>query len=189
MLKIKNVSFFKSAFLPSQFPDEQRDEIVFSGRSNVGKSSLINMLLGKKIAKTSQTPGKTRSINFFLVNNSFFFVDLPGYGFSKVSKEERMRWKDLVEAYILRNCIKLFLILVDARRGILKEEMDLLDFCSFYGKDKILVFTKADKLGNRELSSLRKSVESIKIDYVMTSAKEKVGKKELLFEIGKRLKS
>ncbi len=126
---------------------EGRSKIVFSGRSNVGKSSLINTLLGRRIAKTAKTPGKTRSVNLFLVNREFFFVDLPGYGYAKVSKEMREMWGRLIEGFLKKDrTIRGAFILVDARRDPGDWEFMLADFYRERGIPFVFVLTKFDKV-------------------------------------------
>src|SRR4030042_2772332 len=117
MLKIKNVNFFKSFSDYEKLPNSTFLEIAFIGRSNVGKSSLINNLCNRKIAETSSTPGKTQSINYFLINNSFYFIDLPGYGFTNIPKSIKKKWSLLIETYLQkRRQLKVIIFLLDIRR-------------------------------------------------------------------------
>ena len=122
---IKNSEFIISAVRPSQYPVDNRVEMAFVGRSNAGKSSLINVITNRrKLAKTSSTPGKTRQINFFLINNEFYFVDLPGYGFAKVSKSEQQKWGSMMEQYLInRHQLKKIVLLVDSRHKPSKEDV------------------------------------------------------------------
>src|SRR5829696_8424202 len=116
-MKVTSTKFVKSAFEESQWPRDRRPEVAFMGRSNVGKSSLMNSLLGVKgLARTSSTPGRTQTINFFLINEQFYFVDLPGYGYAKVSKNARHEWGKLIEKYLAeREQLVLSILIVDAR--------------------------------------------------------------------------
>lgn len=152
-LKIKNSFFIKSCTNKSQYPDTNLPEIAFAGRSNVGKSSLINMLLGRKnLAKTGATPGKTQLINFFDVDNLFRVVDLPGYGFAKVSKTEKLRWGKYIEEYLeeRENLLEVFL-LVDARRVPNEQDIMMYNYIRQAGFSGYLFCTKMDKLKNSEI--------------------------------------
>jgi len=140
--------FITSAFKPDQFPPPNRPEIAFAGRSNVGKSSLINRLVErKKLAKTSSQPGKTRSINFFSVENSFYLADLPGYGYAAVSRKIRQSWKHLVEAYLTRRPnLKAMVVIIDIRRGPGDADRELLNWLRAHEIRTLPVLTKADKV-------------------------------------------
>ena len=153
MTKVTSAEFIKSAFSPKDWPRDGRPEIAFLGRSNVGKSSLLNMLLQRKsLARTSNTPGRTQSINFFLVNDSFYFVDLPGYGFAKVSKTMRSEWGTMAEDYLSsRDELALSIQLVDARHKPSALDLQLNEWLSFNGKERVIVATKSDKLSSNEL--------------------------------------
>jgi GTP-binding protein len=158
IVKIQTSQFVTSAFISSQFPKDRLPEVAFSGRSNVGKSSLLNCLVGKKIAKTSGTPGKTRSINFFLVNEKMYFVDLPGYGFAKVSKSIQRSWQQLVESYIgKRPTLKAVVVIIDARREeIPAADLQMIEWVLSVDVPCIPVFTKVDKLTRSEQARLKK---------------------------------
>ena len=157
----KNVRLEATCFRPDQLiPSEENiPEIAIAGRSNVGKSSLINALLSTKLAKTGQTPGKTRSINFYRVETPAGEVrvaDLPGYGYAKRSPEERNAWQRLVNAYMKdREALRLVLHLVDFRHGLLKNDKDLQEWIRSCGKSIFVVFTKADKIAKGKWKSLR----------------------------------
>lgn len=158
LMKITSAEFLKSAFAAKDWPDERLPEIAFLGRSNVGKSSLLNSLLKRKgLARTSNTPGRTQSINFFRVNNAFFFVDLPGYGYAKVSKAMRAGWGKMAEEYLAeREELVLSVQLVDARHEPSALDRELNDWLLFNNKPHIVVATKADKLSaNKLLSSIK----------------------------------
>lgn len=159
-MKITSAEFVKSAFEKKHWITDSRAEIAFLGRSNVGKSSLINsLLLRKGLARTSNTPGRTQSINFFLINESFYFTDLPGYGFARVSKAMRADWGKMAEEYLAeRDELALCIQLIDARHEPTTLDVQLKDWLNHYGKPHLVVATKADKLSNNEL---RKSMNSI----------------------------
>jgi GTP-binding protein len=161
-VKIQSLQFIISAASPSQFPKGRLPEIAFSGRSNVGKSSLLNCLVGAKIAKISGTPGKTQTINFFLINDKLHFVDLPGYGYAKVSKAMQQSWRRLIEDYISRReNLKAVVVILDARREqIQASDLQMIEYVLSIGIPCIPVFTKVDKLNRSEQARLRKDVFS-----------------------------
>jgi len=142
------VSFLKSAALPEQFPPSDRPEIAFSGRSNVGKSSLINRLINSRnLARTSSRPGRTRSINFFSVGKTLYFTDLPGYGYAGVPLNVRRNWKKLVETYLKkRSNLKAVVVIIDIRRKLGEGDLDLLNWLKVFQIKPIIVLTKVDKL-------------------------------------------
>ncbi|MBL3572159.1 MAG: YihA family ribosome biogenesis GTP-binding protein [Synergistaceae bacterium] len=156
------MSFWQAAlsatvFLAEQFPAMTVPEIAFLGRSNVGKSTLLNALMGRRLAHVSGTPGKTRSINFFEIkaDNPFRLVDLPGFGFAARGKQERDRWRKLIEAYILRRETLLFSIhLVDFRHGLLENDLQLQDWMGELGLPLLVVFTKVDKIARGKRKTL-----------------------------------
>jgi len=145
-----------TAFLENQLPPPGLPEITILGRSNVGKSSLINKLAGRSIARSSSTPGKTRSINFFRFRgkHSFYLVDLPGYGYSAVSQDTRRTWKRLIDAYMARNSAILHLHLVDFRHGYLKGDEALKLWLASLEAPTVTVFTKADKIARGRWKTL-----------------------------------
>lgn len=152
-MKINNVSFYASYGSADQLPSSEHPEICFSGRSNVGKSSLINKLLGRKtIARVSSTPGKTTTINFFKADN-LFFVDLPGYGYAKVSDTERTRWDSLMNTYFCgeRN-ISVCFQLLDIRRTLSGDDEQMINFLNERNVPFAVVLTKSDKLNKTEFS-------------------------------------
>lgn len=151
-MKIKNSSFIKSATNKAGYPGTEVPEIAFAGRSNVGKSSLINMLLGRKnLAKTSQTPGKTQLINFFDVDGLFRMVDLPGYGFARVEKSTKLRWGEYIESYLTEreNLLEVFL-LVDSRHKPNENDIMMYEYIRNAGFSGYVMLTKVDKLKNSE---------------------------------------
>jgi GTP-binding protein len=157
-MKITSAEFVKSAFSSKDWPTDGRPEIAFLGRSNVGKSSLLNSLLQRRgLARTSNTPGRTQSINYFLINGSFYFVDLPGYGFAKVSKAMRAGWGTMAEEYLSeRETLKLCIQLVDSRHAPSKLDLQLHEWLSFHERPRVVVATKSDKLSSNELTKQMK---------------------------------
>lgn len=154
-MKIKTVDFFKSSSKVEQCPDDERLEYAFVGRSNVGKSSLINSLTDRKqIAKTSGNPGKTKLINHFIVNDEWYLVDLPGYGYAKVSKKERLEFDQLIRTYLIKrkNLTCLFL-LIDSRHDPLGPDVEFLTWLGQKGVPFVIVFTKIDKLPKTQVDS------------------------------------
>ncbi len=161
-MKITSAEFLKSAFTRRDWLVDGRPEIAFLGRSNVGKSSLINSLVVRRgLARTSNTPGRTQSINFFLINERFVFADLPGYGYAKVSKAMRADWGTMAEEYLSdRTELVLCIQLVDARHPPSTLDIQLNEWLRFNQKPFLVVATKADKLSNNELSSSTKAIEN-----------------------------
>jgi len=144
---IKQAEFVTSVGAGSAYPPPERAEIAIVGKSNVGKSSLINHLCGnKKLAKTSQTPGKTRLINFFLLNREFYLVDLPGYGFAKASKTEQAGWGSLMEQYLSSGRVQHLFLLIDIRHAPTAEDRQMFEWVLYYGLPFTLIATKADKI-------------------------------------------
>lgn len=145
---IKKCEFLKSAVTKDQYPELNLPEIAFSGRSNVGKSSLINSLLNrKKLVKVSSNPGKTRTINFFLVNEQYVMVDLPGYGYAAVSRSEKQAWGKMIEDYLKsRENLKNVVLLVDIRHSPTSDDRLMYDFIKYYRESVIVVATKLDKI-------------------------------------------
>ena len=175
------------AVKPSQYPPENLKEIAFAGRSNVGKSSLLNLLTGrKKLAKVSGNPGKTRTINFFLINDEFRIVDLPGYGYAKVSKSVSESWGDMMETYIENrpNLVKI-VQLVDIRHEPSKQDVQMYGYLKHFGLDGIVVATKSDKVSRNQIPGqvklIRQTLGLNKDDRVIpVSALKKTGHEELL---------
>ena len=152
-MKINSAVFIKSAPEPEHYPRDDRPEIAFMGRSNVGKSSLINSLLGVRgLARTSNTPGRTQLINFFLINDAFYFVDLPGYGYARVPSEVKKHWGPMVENYLAtRPNLVLSILIADSRREPTRLDLLMREWLEMRGKPFIIVATKADKLSNNKL--------------------------------------
>lgn len=154
-MNLRSAEFLTSVGFLTQLPTDGRSEIAFAGRSNVGKSSLMNRLLNrKKLVKTSGTPGKTRTLNFFTINNAFYLVDLPGYGYAKRSQTERAQWGQLIEGYVAdREPLKGFVLLIDIRHAPTEDDLNMVEWLTNSGKRFIIVGTKADKLSNNKLQS------------------------------------
>ena len=139
--------FIISAARPEQFPPESGPEVAFLGRSNVGKSSLLNALVGAEVAFKSSRPGRTQSVNFYAVDGGFRFVDLPGYGFAKVPQEKTAQWKGLIESYLLgRRSLRLAVVLLDARRAWMRKDLELREWFEFHKLPYMVAATKVDKL-------------------------------------------
>ncbi|MBL0331368.1 MAG: YihA family ribosome biogenesis GTP-binding protein [Chlorobiota bacterium] len=152
---IKSTDFILSAAKPSQFPNTPLPEIAFSGRSNVGKSTLLNLLTNRKsLAKTSGTPGKTQQINFFRINNNLHFVDLPGYGYAKVSKTDREDWKKLIESYFnSREQLRIVMALSDIRHKTPTIDSELFLWLDSMDIPFVIVLTKSDKLSKNAIEN------------------------------------
>ena len=161
-MKVTSAEFTKSAFNETHWTTDGRREIAFLGRSNVGKSSLLNSLLGKKgLARTSNTPGRTQSINFFLVNGEFYFTDLPGYGYARVSRTIRKDWGKMAEDYLSkRRELTLSIQLIDSRHPPSELDRELYEWLVFNEKPHIVVATKSDKSSSNKL---KKSLDEIRI--------------------------
>lgn len=144
--------FIVSSGKPETFPSDRLPEIAFLGRSNVGKSSLINALTGrKKLAFTSNTPGRTQTVNFYRVDDAFYFVDLPGYGYARAPQRLVLDWGDLIERYLQeRETLKLSCLVLDSRRGWMDKDLDLKRWLEHYGRQYLVVATKTDKLNRSE---------------------------------------
>jgi GTP-binding protein len=183
-----------SASDASQFPSPSLPEVAFLGRSNVGKSSVINSLLGAKVAKTSSTPGRTRSINFFEVRwpgkpePELIFADLPGYGYAKISREISQQWPSFIDPYLKeRPCLALCVTLIDVNVPPQPADHQLLDFLSGIGRPALIVATKADRLSGNQL---RNAIRSLAEEYPQSpilpfSARTGAGRQELWHEIRK----
>ena len=152
-MKITRAEFLKSAFTEPDWPADQKPEVAFMGRSNVGKSSLINSLLGTRgLARTSSTPGRTQSLNFFTINNQFRFVDLPGFGYARVPKPLKTSWGEMVTTYLAkRDRLVLSIHIVDSRHEPTTLDLQLHEWLVHNDRPRLIVATKSDKLSNNEL--------------------------------------
>lgn len=185
-MEVVNVSLQAVGVKREQYPDDKKPEIAFVGKSNVGKSSLINAMLNrKKLARTSGSPGKTRTINFYNVEDKLYFVDLPGYGYAKASKSEIERWGHMIEDYLLnRPQLKGIILLVDMRHEPGQNDLQMYEWLKFYGYRIIIAATKSDKLKRSELGKHKAmlirafglSAEDVLIPF---SSETKAGKEEL----------
>lgn len=179
---IKSAEFIKSAVKPAQYPDEALPEFAFTGRSNVGKSSLINTLVNRKrLVKTSATPGRTQLINFFLINKTFSFVDLPGYGYAKVPASVRKKWGPMIETYLsTRKTLKGVALIMDVRRIPGLQDLNFIEWLYYYHIPGMLILTKADKLSKTkqltQKAAIAKALSVDKDDLILFSAKSRLGK-------------
>ncbi|MGC8941290.1 MAG: ribosome biogenesis GTP-binding protein YihA/YsxC [Sulfurihydrogenibium sp.] len=193
-MSLKNVKFIKSAVKPEDYPPADKPEVAIVGRSNVGKSSLINAIFKKSVAKVSSTPGKTRLINFFTFNDDIYFVDLPGYGFASVSQKERLNWQKMIENYLLnRENLKLIIMLVDTRYPPTNLDILMKQWLESFEKPYIVVGTKIDKLNQSEKAKAKKIIkDTLELDenvpILLVSSKEGTGIDNLISEIFNRVK-
>jgi len=182
-MKVTSAVFLKSAFKEDDWPADNKPEVAFLGRSNVGKSSLINSLLGVRgLARTSSTPGRTQSLNFFTINDRFRFVDLPGFGYARVPREIRMTWGEMVTTYLAnRRQLVLSIHIVDSRHEPTKQDLQLHEWLVSSNKPRLLVATKSDKLSNNELrKNLQRIARVLEDDGVVAySAKTGNGRDEI----------
>jgi GTP-binding protein len=159
-MKVLSAEFIKSATQPSEYPPGNLPEIAIAGKSNVGKSSLINAMVNRKgLARTSSSPGRTQLINFFRVNGNLSVVDLPGYGFAKAPLAVRQAWKPMVETYLqARGTIRMVILILDSRRGLSSDDSTLLDWLDYHSIPTLIVLTKADKLSQLERARQKKEL-------------------------------
>ena len=182
-MKVTSAEFLKSAFKESDWPRDSRREVAFLGRSNVGKSSVINSLLGvRNLARTSSTPGRTQSLNFFTINDAYRFVDLPGFGYARVPKDIKSTWGEMVTSFLAKRLqLVLSIHLVDSRHEPTKQDLQLHEWLEVSNKPRLVVATKSDKLSNNELkTNLGHIARVLDDDSVMAySAKSGRGREEL----------
>lgn len=198
-MKIQNARFIKSAAERAGWPRADLPEVAFAGRSNVGKSSLINFLTSRKsLAKTSATPGKTQLVNFFGVDDSFNLVDLPGYGYARVPLAERARWRPMIETYLEhRETLQGVVVLIDSRRGAREMDLHLLEWLAAVNLPACLVLTKADKLKQNERKGVLDALVKTMTDGgglygrwsgpILCSANTGLGKREILAQMAEWL--
>jgi GTP-binding protein len=183
-MNIHNVRFIKSVLHTSQRPSRRLPEIAVVGRSNVGKSSFINTLFNRKnLAKTSSTPGKTRQINYFLVDELIYMVDLPGYGFAKISKSEQEKWKKNIEIYLRDNKdLKFVFLLLDGRHRLMPIDQLMIEWLQYYQIRIVLVVTKTDKVSNNHIRLLHREIKDKYPghDIISFSSKTKSGRERIM---------
>jgi len=190
-MRINSVEFITSAVKSFEYPKATLPEIAFAGRSNVGKSALINTMVNRKnIARTSVTPGRTQTINFFLVNGRIYFVDLPGYGFANVPREVRAQWKPMVEDYLRhRSTLKLVVLLLDIRRQPSTDDASLMRWFETFDIPFLVILTKADKLSRSKCSAQEKLIKNFFMldegELVRFSAVTREGREDILTRIMK----
>jgi len=186
---VKKCEFVKSAARQDQYPEINLPEIAFSGRSNVGKSSLINSLLNRKnLVKVSSNPGKTRTINFFLVNEQLMLVDLPGYGYAAVSKSEKQRWGKMMEDYLkYRENLKEVVLLVDIRHKPTGDDKLMYDFIKYYRESAVIVATKLDKIAksavSKNLKIIKETLGTDERDIIVPYSSQTHAGREELWEV------
>lgn len=188
-MEIKSARFISSFADMDKLPNDQKPELAIIGRSNVGKSSLINMLTGqKKLAKTSQSPGKTQTINHFLINETWYLVDLPGYGFAKVSKTMRENWQKMIKDYLTkRETLYCVFVLIDSRLEPQKKDLEFIQFLGEEGIPITLIFTKCDKLSSSKIhGNIQKFEKAMLVNWdelppmFQSSAENQLGKAQIL---------
>lgn len=194
-MKVHNAEIVISAVAPKQYPETDLPEIALAGRSNVGKSSFINTLIQRKnLARTSSKPGKTQTFNFYLIEDTLHFVDVPGYGYAKVSKSERAKWGQMIETYLTqREQLKAVVSLVDLRHAPSQEDIQMYQFLKYYDLPVIVVATKADKIPrgkwNKHESVIKKALDFDKSDtFIIFSSVTKEGKEEAWQAIERAIK-
>lgn len=186
-MEIKKADYLQGAVDYNSMPPDGMPEFLFCGRSNVGKSSFINGLLNRKnLARTSSTPGKTQIINFFIINDSFYFVDVPGYGYAKVSKEKRKAFGPMIEEYLnKRASLKMVFLLVDFRHKPSEDDVLMYEYLKYKQKSVTIIATKADKVKNKDRATSIKTIkETLNLDsndnFIITSSEKKIGLNETL---------
>ena len=189
-MKINDINLAVQAVRRSQYPEVNKPEFMFCGRSNVGKSSFINMVCNRnKLARTSSNPGKTQTLNFFLINNSFYFVDVPGYGFANVSKAIKATFGKMIEDYVTnRDNLKMVFLLVDFRHKPTEDDCLMYNFLKYYNIPVTIVATKVDKVGGSKREKNKKVIlDTLNLvvgdDLILFSSVTKLGREEILNKI------
>ena len=184
---IKNAEFITSAVDDKSLPAADYTEFMFCGRSNVGKSSFINMVCNRnKLARTSSNPGKTQTLNFFLINNSFYFVDVPGYGYANVAKSIKATFGKMIEEYVTnRDNLKMVFLLVDFRHKPTEDDCLMYNFLKYYNKRVTIIATKSDKIKNIERKKCKQQIiDTLNLDendnLIITSSEKRIGLPEFL---------
>ncbi len=190
--EVKKVEFVKSATRPEDYPADALPFVAFAGRSNVGKSSLLNTLANRKrLALVSQTPGRTRLINFYRVNDQLYFVDLPGYGFAKAPKADQARWEQMMNRFVEDNPrLRVMVALLDVRRELEPDDRALLDWLVYHGVPIVVALTKADKVGHgRRVETLRARQRELApwapAEVLLFSATTRLGREDILAAIAR----
>jgi GTP-binding protein len=184
-----HAEFIVSSAKPAAFPSDRLPEIAFLGRSNVGKSSLINALTGQKgLAFTSNTPGRTQTINFYRVDGAFYLVDLPGYGYARVPPGHQQEWKKLIEQYLeKRETLKLSCLILDPRRGWMDKDLDLKRWLEYHGRQYLVIATKTDKLNQSEQEHGLRAIRQEGVEPLPFSASTGRGVREIWQAIAKTI--
>lgn len=195
-MKVTEAEIIISAVTQEQYPNDLLPEIALAGRSNVGKSSLINKLIQRKsLARTSSNPGKTQTLNFYRINNSFYFVDFPGYGYAKVSKKQREAFGNMIEEYLMkREKLKTVILITDLRHPPSKDDKTMYDWLKYFEIPVIVIGTKADKISKGKLEKHRKIIkETLQLDptdkILLFSSDTGYGKDQLWKELTQYLRS
>ena len=185
-MKINNVELVISAVRQSQYPDDRKPEFLLLGRSNVGKSSFVNTIIERKsFARISSTPGKTQTINFYKINNEFYLVDVPGYGYANTNKEKTKKFGKMIEDYLnSRSQLKRIFLLIDFRHKPSEDDILMYNFLKYYEKEVTVVMTKVDKITKSSFNKHKKIIIealdlSDKDNYILFSSTEKTGKENI----------
>ena len=189
-MRVKSAKFTKSATHPEHYPRDGRAEVAFLGRSNVGKSSLMNSLLGVRgLARTSSAPGRTQLINFFLIDDAFYFVDLPGYGYARVPSDVKREWGPMVQKYLAtRPNLVLSIVITDSRHEPTKLDLQMIEWLQSRGKPFVIIATKADKLSGNQLRAKISRESAVQNDkLIVYSAVTRIGADRLWKEITTRI--
>ncbi len=181
-MEIKHAEFITSAVKNDQLPEGDAIEFMFCGRSNVGKSSFINMLTNRKnLARTSSNPGKTQTLNVYMINNEFYFIDVPGYGYARVSKSIKATFGKMIEDYVInRENLRVVFLLVDYRHKPTEDDVLMYNFLKYYNKKVIIIATKSDKIKNSERAKCKKIIlDTLKLQegdkLIITSSEKREG--------------